>query len=65
MNQLERLVDQGHTMEEAEVVARIIVSARADRAAAVRTGLCGCGGRMTRAGHGRIECIRCDAVHAA
>ncbi|MCZ6868087.1 MAG: hypothetical protein O7G84_01125 [Gammaproteobacteria bacterium] len=63
--QLEQLVDQGHTMEEAELVVRLTATAFADRAAAVRTGMCACGARMARVGHGRIECLSCDAVHAA
>lgn len=63
--QLEQLVDQGHTLEEAEMVVRLTATAFADREVAMRTGRCGCGARMARVGHGRIECFSCDAVHAA
>lgn len=65
MTTLEQLVDQGHTLEEAEMVVRLTETAHADRDAAMRTGLCACGARMMRVGHGRIECFDCDAVHAA
>ena len=64
--EIEQLVGQGHTLEEADQIVRITETALADRDVAMRTGRCSCcNARMVRTGLGRIECFRCEAVHAA
>lgn len=64
MTPLEKLVALGYTTDEAEIVLHVAQTAHADRANALRTGLCACGGRLVRL-RTSVECVACDAVHAA
>ena len=56
MTRIEQLVEQGHTSEEAEDVLRLIEVAVVERDEALRTGRCGCGGRLARYAS-VVECV--------
>lgn len=61
---IRKLIEQGYTADEAELVKHVCDTARAERDRAQRTGRCECGAKLRRM-TGTLECAACGACHAA
>jgi hypothetical protein len=65
---IKTLIGQGYTPDEAALVLHVVEVQTAERAEAIRTGLCKCGAKLralATGGKRTLECGDCNVCHAA